>query len=92
LANEGDTVDSINAMVPCYAHHRFVATYLSILLRNNCRYFGNLLKTRLLSKLQHQGCQVGPFGPNLRILVPNNTCWPQSFRLALWLFFGHFPG
>jgi len=23
--------------------------------------------------------------------VPNNTFWPQNFRLALWLFFGRFP-
>ena len=37
-----------SAMVsPSYRHHRFVATYLSILLRNNGRYFGNLLETRL---------------------------------------------
>jgi len=35
-------------MQPCYAHHRFVATYLSILLHNNDRYFRNLLETRLL--------------------------------------------
>jgi len=26
---------------PCYARHRFVAIYISILLRNNSRYFGN---------------------------------------------------
>ena len=39
-----------------------------------------------------QGCLVGLLGPNFRILVPNNTCWPQNFRLALWPFFGPFPG
>jgi len=49
LANEGDTAD-ITApwFQQCNAHHRFVATYLSISLRNNGRYFGNLLETRLL--------------------------------------------
>jgi len=31
-------------------------------------------------------------GPNVRNLVPNNTCWPQNFRLTLWFFFGPFPG
>ena len=29
-------------------------------------------------------------GPNFRNLVPNNTCWPQNFHLALWFFFGPF--
>jgi len=49
LANEGDTADIICAMVAAMdAHHRFVATYLSIVLRNNGRYFGNLLEMRLL--------------------------------------------
>jgi len=33
---------------PRYARHRFVATYISILLHNNGRYFGNLLEMRLL--------------------------------------------
>jgi len=33
---------------PCYVHHRFVATNLSILLRNNGLYFRNLFETRLL--------------------------------------------
>ena len=32
---------------PCYAHHRFVATYLSILLPDNGHYFRNLFETRL---------------------------------------------
>jgi len=31
-------------------------------------------------------------GPNFKNLVPNNACWPKNFRLALWLFFGHFSG
>jgi len=31
-------------------------------------------------------------GPNFRDLVPNSTCWPQNCHLALWLFFGTFPG
>jgi len=30
--------------------------------------------------------------PNFRKFVPNNTCWPKNFCLALWLFFGLFPG
>jgi len=33
---------------PSYAHHCFVANYLSISLRNNGRYFGNLFETRLV--------------------------------------------
>jgi len=33
---------------PRYVLHRFVATYISILLHNNGPYFGNLLETRLL--------------------------------------------
>jgi len=49
LANEGDTVDIISAWLqPWNAHHRFVATYISILLHYNGRYFWNLLETRLL--------------------------------------------
>ena len=35
---------------PCYAHHRFVATYLSILLRDIGHYFRNLFETRLLQQ------------------------------------------
>ena len=34
---------------PSCVHHSFVATYLSILLRNNGRYFRNLFETCLLS-------------------------------------------
>jgi len=35
---------------PCYAHHRVASIYLSTLLRNNGRYFGNLLETRYSSR------------------------------------------
>jgi len=52
LANEGDTGTQPIFLAPWfqpfYAHHRFVATYLSILLRNNGLYFRNPLETRLL--------------------------------------------
>jgi len=37
----------------CYAHHRFVATYLSILLRDNGHYFRIYSKSAYPSKLQH---------------------------------------
>jgi len=49
LANEGDTANITAPWFQQYnAHHHFVTTYLSILLRNNGLYFGNLLETCLL--------------------------------------------
>jgi len=40
--------------------------------------------------LAEHGCQVGPFTTKCqkfgRKMVKNNTCSPQTFRLALWLF------
>jgi len=45
---------------PWHAHHRFVATYLSILMRNNGRYIGNLLETRLLQQVAASFVGQGP--------------------------------
>ena len=49
MANEGVTADIISAMFTAMlCSLQFVAIYLSTLLRNNGRYFRNLVETRLL--------------------------------------------
>jgi len=51
MANEGVTADIISAMFTAMlCSLQFVAIYLSILLRNNGRYFRILVETRLLEQ------------------------------------------
>jgi len=54
-------------------------------------------RQRLLVLLSPGGIRItvarlALLGPNFINLVPNNTCWPQNFRLTFWLFFSPFPG
>ena len=46
----------------------------------------------LLHATIEQGCQVGPFGAKFQKFGPKQHLLAPKFRLALWLFFGPFPG
>jgi len=59
---------------PCYAHHRFVATYLSTLLRAMAVISGICSKRAYSSKLQH------------RLLVKVQLSGSQSFMSRRPLF------
>jgi len=46
-----------------------------------------MLKYCVTLGLVYRVARLALLGPNFRNFFPNNTYWPQNFRLALWLFF-----
>ena len=45
---------------------------------------GNCAPCPFVTSLLIRVAKLALLGPNFRNLVPNNTCWPQNFRLALF--------